>query len=64
MYFVYISTYSGNILVIKQEINTLSKKKKKKKGDQQLNNYLVVYIKKDVDNINSEIIISHNNFKI
>ena len=63
MYFVYISTYLGNILVIKQEINTLSKKKKKK-GDQQLNNYLVVYIKKDVDNINSEIIISHNNFKI
>ena len=63
MYFVYISTYSGNILVIKQEINTLSKKKKKK-GDQQLNNYFVVYIKKDVDNINSETIISHNNFII
>ena len=63
MYFVYISTYLGNILVIKQEIITLSQKKKK--GDQQLNNYLVVYIKKDVvDNINSEIIISHNNFKI
>ena len=34
-------------------------------GDQKRNDCLVVYIEKDVvDNINSEIIILHNDFKI
>ena len=52
MYFVYISTYLDNMLVIKQEISNLIID-------------LVVYIKKNVtNNINSEIIILHNNFKI
>ena len=49
MHFFYISTYLENTLVIEWEISNL----------------LVVYIEKDLaDNIDIEIIISYNDFKI
>ena len=52
LHFVYISTYLGNMLVIEWGICSF-------------NNCLVLYIEKDVaNNIDSETIISHNDFKI
>ena len=54
MHFVYISTYLGNMLVIEWEISSLI-----------ITWLWVVYIEKDVDdNIDNEVIILHNYFKI
>ena len=52
MYFIYISTYLGNMLVIKQEISSL------------IIVWLCILKKNVADNINSKTNISHNNFKI